>query len=134
MAVALKEANTEEFKEYARQVVKNAQHLAGWLTERGYTVCTGGTDSHLILWDTRPQDLTGSKVEYVLEQAAVSVNKNSVPGDKSALSPGGIRVGTPAMTSRGMVEADFEKVRRRARARARVCGCDKEGGGSVDKN
>jgi len=110
IAVALKEAMDPSFKEYAVQVKKNAQSLAAELTSRGYDLVTGGTDNHLILWDLRKQGLTGSKVEKLLELASISVNKNAVYGDTSALSPGGIRVGTPALTSRGLKESDFVKI------------------------
>merc|ERR1719326_1005818 len=108
LAVALKEAASPDFKEYANRVIKNAQALGEALKTRGYTLCTGGTDNHLLLVDLRPMGLTGSKVEAVLERVGVSVNKNAVVGDKSALSPGGIRIGTPAMTTRGMQPQDCE--------------------------
>lgn len=101
---------TPEFKAYAGQVIANARALGSTLTELGYKMCTGGTDNHLILWDLRPVGLTGSKVELVCEHASISLNKNAVAGDKSALSPGGVRIGTPALTSRGFVEADFVEV------------------------
>lgn len=70
----------------------------------------GGTDTHLLLVDFRPQKLTGSKVEYVLERMSITVNKNTCPGDKSALSPSGVRLGSPALTSRGFGQQDFQKV------------------------
>lgn len=73
-------------------------------------MCLGGTDTHLLLVDFRPQKLTGSKVEYVLERMSVTVNKNTCPGDKSALSPSGVRLGTPALTSRGLQQDDFKRV------------------------
>jgi glycine hydroxymethyltransferase len=110
VAVALKEANTPEFKEYAAQVQKNARKLAEELTKRGHKLVTGGTDNHLVLWDVRGHSLTGSKLEKLFELASISVNKNAVPGDTSALAPGGIRVGVPALTTRGFVEEDFVKV------------------------
>jgi glycine hydroxymethyltransferase len=110
VAVALKEANTPEFKEYALQVKKNAAKLADELTKKGYKMVTGGTDNHLVLWDLRPQGLTGNKMEKLYELASISVNKNAVPGDTSALSPGGVRVGVPALTTRGFTEEDFVKV------------------------
>lgn len=69
-----------------------------------------GTDTHLVMWDLRPHGLTGSKVEKILDLAHITTNKNSVVGDKSALTPGGIRLGTPALTTRGMLEADMELV------------------------
>jgi len=110
IAVALKEAATPEFKEYGVQTQKNAKTLAAALTKRGYTVVTGGTDTHLVLWDLRPQGLTGSKMEKVYEFASISVNKNAVYGDTSALAPGGIRLGVPALTTRGFKEEHFETV------------------------
>lgn len=110
LAVALKEAASPDFKEYANRVIKNAQALGEALKTRGYTLCTGGTDNHLLLVDMRPMGLTGSKVEAVYEQLGVSVNKNAVVGDQSALSPGGIRIGTPAMTTRGMQPKDVDQL------------------------
>ena len=76
----------------------------------GETLITAGTDTHLVMWDLRPHGLTGSKVEKILDLMHVTTNKNSVVGDKSALTPGGIRLGTPALTTRGMLEADMETV------------------------
>ena len=108
LAVALKEASEPEFGVYAREVIANAGALARGLTERGHVLATGGTDNHLLLWDVRPHGLTGSKAERVLELSAITVNKNSVPGDTSAINPGGVRLGTPALTSRGLSEGDFE--------------------------
>jgi glycine hydroxymethyltransferase len=110
LAVALKEASAPEFKEYAQTVIKNAQALGAALVERGYTLATGGTDNHLLLVDLRPKGLTGSKAEGVLEKVGVSVNKNAVVGDKSALSPGGIRIGLPAMTTRGLQPSDCDEL------------------------
>ena len=110
IAVQLKEVATEEFRVYARQVVANAQALAAALVKRGYTLATGGTDNHLILWDLRPQKLTGNKFELICDEVSITLNKNSIHGDTSALTPGGVRVGAPALTSRGFKEADFEAV------------------------
>ena len=110
VAVALKEAATPEFQRYARQVVSNAQTLAQSLIHKRHTIATGGTDNHLLLWDVRSLGLTGSKLEKVLEMASITTNKNSLPGDTSAIHPGAIRLGTPALTSRGLVNADFEIV------------------------
>ena len=109
-AVALLEANTPEFKAYAVQVKKNAGALAKSLISRGYTIQTNGTDNHLALWDLRPQGITGNKIEKATDAASITVNKNSIYGDTSALTPGGVRLGTPALTSRGFVEKDFERV------------------------
>lgn len=77
---------------------------------RNYSLVTGGTDNHLILWDVRPQSLTGNKLEKLFELCNITVNKNAVYGDTSALSPGGVRLGVPALTSRGFKEEDFAKV------------------------
>ena len=111
LAVALREAQMPEFKNYAKDIVDNAKALAKALQERyGHTLATGGTDNHLLLWDVRPFGLTGSKVEYVLEQVDITANKNALPGDRSALHPGGIRLGTPALTTRGMKAMEMEKV------------------------
>jgi len=110
LAVALREAATPEFKEYIRAVKANARALSAALLRRGYTICTGGTDNHLVLWDLRPQKLTGSKMEKLCEAAHISLNKNAIHGDRSAAVPGGVRLGTPAMTTRGLDEAAFETV------------------------
>ena len=110
IATQLKEVATPEFKEYCIQIKKNAKALAQALMDKGYTICTNGTDNHLILWDVRPQGLTGSKIEKVCDLINISLNKNTVHGDRSAQSPGGVRIGTPALTTRGLKEADFVKV------------------------
>jgi glycine hydroxymethyltransferase len=110
LAVALKEASQPEFKQYARRVLANANALGRSLQERGHVMATGGTDNHLLLWNVRTLGLTGSKVEKVLELASMTTNKNSIPGDTSAINPGGVRLGTPALTSRGFNEKDFDKV------------------------
>ena len=110
IATQLKEVATPEFKQYCVQIKKNAKALAQALMDKGYTICTGGTDNHLILWDVRPLGLTGSKIEKVCDLINISLNKNTVHGDKSAQSPGGVRIGTPALTTRGLKEADFAKI------------------------
>lgn len=110
VAVALKEAMSVHFRAYAKRVVSNCRSLAAEMVALGYKIVTGGTDTHLLLWDLRPQGIGGSKVEYVCDLAQITVNKNTVHGDKSALNPGGVRIGTPALTSRGFKEADFKKV------------------------
>jgi len=107
IATQMLEVATPEFKQYARQVVANAKALAQALVSKGYSLATGGTDNHLILWDLRPLSLSGAKIELVCDKVHITVNKNAVFGDRSALSPGGVRLGTPALTSRGLVEADF---------------------------
>jgi glycine hydroxymethyltransferase len=110
VATQLKEVNTPEFKVYSEQVIKNAQALANKLTSLGYAMATGGTENHLVLWDLKPQGLTGSKFEKVCDAASITLNKNCVPGDLSAITPGGVRIGTPALTTRKMVESDFEQI------------------------
>ncbi|KAL3687898.1 hypothetical protein R1sor_014207 [Riccia sorocarpa] len=110
LAVALKQVASPEYQEYMRQVKKNAQALAAALIRRGCVLVTGGTDNHLILWDVRNRGLTGNRLEKVCEMCHITLNKNAVFGDSSALAPGGVRIGTPAMTSRGCIEADFEVI------------------------
>merc|ERR1712222_118728 len=95
---------------YSSQVVTNAKALAAALMEKGHKLASDGTDNHLVLWDLRPHGLTGSKVEKVCELASISLNRNAVHGDASALSPGGVRIGTPAMTTRGCGAEDFTKI------------------------
>lgn len=110
VATTLKQAMTEDFKQYSQQVIKNAQYLAACLQEKGYKIVTGGTDTHLFLMDLRDLGVDGARVDIIMEAASISVNRNTVPGDKSAFRPGGIRVGTPALTSRDFKEVDMEKV------------------------
>merc|ERR1711907_858023 len=104
------EVNSPEFAEYSKEVVSNAKTLADTLLAKGHKLATDGTDNHLVLWDVRPHGLTGSKVEKVCECASISLNRNAVHGDLSALSPGGVRIGTPAMTTRGLEYAGFVKI------------------------
>merc|ERR1712196_151729 len=110
LAVQLKEVATPEFKDYSQQVIRNCKALAKRLMDKGHKLATNGSDNHLVLVDVRPHGLTGSKVEKVCELAEISVNRNAVHGDVSALSPGGMRIGTPAMTTRGCTEADFATI------------------------
>merc|ERR1712194_105944 len=110
LATQLKEVVTPEFVEYSKQVVLNSQALAETLMAKGHKLASDGTDNHLILWDLRPHGLTGGKVEKVCEAASISLNRNAVHGDASALSPGGVRIGTPAMTTRGCNVEDFKTV------------------------
>lgn len=116
LSVALKQAQAPEFRAYQEQVLANAKALARRLGEPkgkgglGYKVVSGGTDNHLVLVDLKPQEIDGARVERVLELVGVASNKNTVPGDKSALTPGGLRMGTPAMTTRGFTEDDFARV------------------------
>jgi len=110
VATQFKEAMTPEFKRYSQQVKKNAQALSAKLTSYGYSIATGGTDNHLVLWDLKPQKITGSKYEKTCDFVNITLNKNCVPGDKSAVTPGGVRIGAPALTTRKMTEEDFEQV------------------------
>jgi glycine hydroxymethyltransferase len=110
-AVAFKEALTEEFKQYQQQIVKNAATLASGLLQAGFTLVSGGTDNHLLLVDLRPQNMTGKEAEKILDAVGVTVNKNAIPYDPtSPFITSGIRIGTAALTSRGMKEADMEIV------------------------
>merc|ERR1711870_114026 len=93
-----------------KEVIKNCKALADTLMAKGHKLASDGTDNHLILWDLRPHGLTGSKVEKVCEAASISLNRNAVHGDASALSPGGVRIGAPAMTTRGLKEDGFTKI------------------------
>merc|ERR1712241_1083637 len=110
LAVQLLEVQSESFKEYSKQGVENARILGETLMEKGHKLASDGTDNHLVLWDVRPHGLTGSKIEKVCEVCSISLNRNAVHGDASALSPGGVRVGTPAMTTRGCTTEDFRKI------------------------
>merc|ERR1711904_395090 len=110
LACQLLEVATPEFKTYSKKVVDNSATLAKTLQEKGHKLATDGTDNHLILWDVRPHGLTGSKLEKVCECASISLNKNTVPGDASALSPGGVRIGAPAMTTRGCTPEDWKQI------------------------
>lgn len=110
VGVALMQAVRPEFKLYQQQVLRNAQVLAKEFMDKKYTLVSGGTDNHLIWVDLRPMGLDGARAEKVLEELGIAVNKNTCPGDKSALKPGGLRIGAPALTSRNMKEEDFKYV------------------------
>ncbi|KAL5988412.1 hypothetical protein ACLOJK_036176 [Asimina triloba] len=110
LAVALKQATTPEFKAYQEQVLRNCARFSERLLGKGYELVSGGTDNHLVLVNLKSKGIDGSRVEKVLELVHIAANKNTVPGDVSAMVPGGIRMGTPALTSRGFVEEDFVKV------------------------
>jgi glycine hydroxymethyltransferase len=111
IAVALKMAKSRQFKEYQQQVLENCQALAKGLLGRGVELVSGGSDNHLVLIDLRNyKSITGNQVEKVCDQIGLALNKNTVPGDRSAINPSGLRVGAPAMTSRGASENDFEKI------------------------
>jgi len=110
IATQLKEVMTPAFVQYSKQVKANARATAAKLCSYGYSLATGGTDNHLVLWDLKPQGITGSKFEKICDAICITLNKNCVPGDRSAITPGGVRIGTPALTTRGFTEADFEQV------------------------
>ena len=110
LAVALKHAKTPEFKRYQEQTIANAKAMGQRLMDLGYSLVTDGTDNHLILWNLRPAGITGSKMETICDICHITLNKNAVFGDSSALTPGGARVGAPAMTSRGLKEAEFVQI------------------------
>ncbi len=110
-AIAFGEALTDEFGDYARQVIRNAQAMAQAMVDRGYHVISGGTDNHEMLIDLRSKNLTGKVAERVLGEADITVNKNMVPfDDKSPFVTSGVRLGTAAVTTRGMSEADMETI------------------------
>ncbi|MBN2189607.1 MAG: serine hydroxymethyltransferase [Candidatus Aureabacteria bacterium] len=110
-AVSFAEALKPEFKKYSGQVIKNAQTLCGALEKRGYRIVSGGTDNHLFLVDLTDKNITGKEAEKALDRAGITVNKNGIPFDsKSPLVTSGIRIGTPAMTTRGMKEKEMETI------------------------
>ena len=110
-AIAFGEILTEEFTQYAGQIQKNAQAMATAFTKRGYDIISGGTDNHLMLIDLRNKNLTGKKAQETLDKAHITLNKNAVPfDDKSPFVTSGIRVGVPAITTRGMKEQHMETV------------------------
>lgn len=111
IAVALSEASTPEFKEYGKQIVKNSKKLAAELTARGFNLVTGGTDNHLMVVDLNNKDISGKEGEKALGLAGITVNKNTVPFDpRSPFDPSGIRLGTPALTTRGLKEEHMVQV------------------------
>merc|ERR1712039_922761 len=99
-----------EFKEYSKQVCETAKSLGDALMSKGHKLASGGTDNHLLLWDLRPHGLTGGKIEKVCDFCDITLNKNCVAGDVSALAPGGVRIGTPAMTTRGCKKDDMIRI------------------------
>ena len=110
-AVAFGEALKPEFKEYQKQIVKNASVLAESLLDEGFNIVSGGTDNHLMLLDLRPFDLTGKEMEHRLDEVHITVNKNAIPNDpQSPFITSGIRVGTPAVTTRGFKEEEMKKI------------------------
>ncbi len=110
-AVAFKEALSPEFKEYQHQIVKNARVLADKMQENGFRLVSGGTENHLFLIDLTPQDITGKEAEQALDWAGIIVNKNTIPFEtRSPFITSGLRVGTPAVTTRGMKEKEMEQI------------------------
>lgn len=110
VATAMKQAMTPEFREYQQQIVSNAKRLSEALAKLGYHIVTGGTDVHIVWVDLRPNKISGSLASRMLEEVSIACNKNTVPGDLSALNPGGIRLGTPALTTRGLQEEHMDDV------------------------
>ncbi|MBQ4310539.1 MAG: serine hydroxymethyltransferase, partial [Oscillospiraceae bacterium] len=110
-AVCFGEALKPEFKEYGKNIVANAQALAKGLLDRGFDLVSGGTDNHLMLVDLRPFSLTGKEFEHRLDEVYITVNKNAIPNDpEKPFVTSGIRVGTPAVTTRGLDTSDMEKI------------------------
>ena len=110
-AVCFKEAATEDFRSYIRQVVKNAKALAAKLAARKFRIVSGGTDTHLMLVDVFSKGINGKQAEVALDHAGITVNKNTIPFDQNPpLTPSGIRIGTPALTTRGMKEGEMEAI------------------------
>jgi len=110
-AVCFKEAATDEFRNYIRQVVTNAKTLASRIASRKFRIVSGGTDTHLMLVDVFSKGINGKQAEQALDKAGITVNKNAIPFDQNPpLTPSGIRVGTPALTTRGMKEAEMEAI------------------------
>ncbi|HDK27798.1 MAG TPA: serine hydroxymethyltransferase, partial [Candidatus Atribacteria bacterium] len=110
-AVCFKQAMTEEFKEYQKQIIKNAKALANNLMKLGYNLVSGGTDNHLMLVDLRNKGITGKQAENALEEAGITVNKNTIPFDpQKPMITSGIRIGTPAVTTRGMKEKEMGEI------------------------
>ena len=110
-AVCFREALEPQFRDYQRQVVVNAKALAAGLAKHGYRITSGGTDNHLMLVDLRPKDINGKQAQEVLDRAGITVNKNGIPFDTYPIfKPGGIRVGTPAVTTRGMKEEEMLEI------------------------
>jgi glycine hydroxymethyltransferase len=111
-AVAFGEALQPEFKDYIEQVVTNSRILGETLVARGFNLVSGGTDNHLILVDLRNRgELTGKEAEHALEESGITVNKNTVPGEqRSPFVTSGLRIGTPALTSRGMKDAEMKRI------------------------
>lgn len=110
VATAMRQAMTPEFRQYQQQIVANAKRLCESLANRGFKIVTGGTDVHIVWVDLRNKQISGSLGARLLEEVSIACNKNTVPGDLSALNPSGIRLGTPALTTRGLVEEHMDQV------------------------
>lgn len=110
IAVQQKEVKTKEFHEYSRMVVKNCSILCDFLKSNGYRILTGGSDTHLLIWDQRSTNINGTKFQCICDLVNITLNKNTIPGDTSSINPNGVRIGTAAMTTRGCMEHDFEMV------------------------
>eukprot|EP00438_Fugacium_kawagutii_P027380 Skav211476 [mRNA] locus=scaffold1118:123751:127212:- [translate_table: standard] len=110
LAFQLREVAGPEFRDYCKQVVANCHALASYLSDHGSKLVTGGTDNHLLLWDLKSEGLSGAKMEKVCEQASIIVNRNTIASDTSPISPGGIRLGSCAMTTRMVDEEGFRKI------------------------
>ena len=108
----MKNVMSPEFVEYQKQILKNASAMADELMKRGNTLITNGTSNHLMLLNVKARGLTGSKMEKMCDAIHITVNKNTIVGDKSAVTPGGVRIGTPAITTRGYLEEDCREVAR----------------------
>src|SRR5205807_10599387 len=110
-AVCFREALRPELREYQRQVVINAKALAAGVAKHGYRIVSGGTDNHVMLVDLRPKETNGKEAQEVLDRAGITVNKNAIPFDTYPIfKPGGIRIGTPAVTTRGMKEEEMLEI------------------------
>ena len=134
-AVAFGEALRPEFKTYAAQVVANAKVLAAALQEAGYRIVSGGTDNHLMLVDVFEKGILGSEAELALGKAGITVNKNAIPYDTNPpLKPSGIRVGTPAMTTRGMKEPEMRRSLRGSRRLSNIATTMQRSSGSAAKS
>ena len=110
-AVAFKEALSDEFKHYQKQVIQNAKALSQALIEKGYAIISGGTDNHLFMMDLSKTELTGKMAEETLDKAGMTVNKNTIPFEtRKPFIASGVRIGTPACTTRGMKESEMKKI------------------------
>ncbi len=110
LSIALAQAQTNEFKQYQKRVVENSKYFVNELMNLGYTIVSNGTDNYLALIDLHNKHIGGAHVEKICELCNIALNKNTVPGDKSAMNPGGIRVGTPVMTTRGCLNEHFKEI------------------------